>query len=146
MCGASAGKEHCAELCTAHSARRRKEKMGSHKPRRTYDNWGERSETPHGRYIWDFSYIWASEASPQFPHSRGAGAGPAGPACAGPIIVSQATPTRYVWVWLHLLVYYLLRVPLVRAGAIIICFRRPCCHSNGGTVCQPPTYHGGPPN
>ena len=32
MCGAS------AELCTAHSARRRKKKRGSHKPRRTYDN------------------------------------------------------------------------------------------------------------
>ena len=26
------------ELCTAHSARRRKKKRGSHKPRRTYDN------------------------------------------------------------------------------------------------------------
>ena len=26
------------ELCTAHSARRRKKKGGSHKPRRTYDN------------------------------------------------------------------------------------------------------------
>ena len=35
------------ELCTAHSACRRKKKRGSHKPRRTYDNWGEPERAPH---------------------------------------------------------------------------------------------------
>ena len=31
-------------------------------------SWGERSEAPHGRYIWDFPYIWGERS--EAPHGR----------------------------------------------------------------------------
>ena len=57
-----------AATVTRYQASLRSPHNALHSPSNNDDDWGERSEAPHGRYIWDFPYIIIIGASAAKPH------------------------------------------------------------------------------